>query len=75
MDCDWQDSIVREWAEANPEQVERATLKSELDQSRLQLQHSAQNDLQRFSQDGSDFLSVFFESVSLADLWTRITGK
>ncbi|MBP1120534.1 hypothetical protein KID96_12260 [Pseudomonas syringae] len=75
MDCDWQDSIVREWAEANPEQVERATLKSELDQSRLQLQRSAQNDLQRFSQDGSDFLSVLFESVSLADLWARITGK
>ncbi|PYD88807.1 hypothetical protein DNF23_31305 [Pseudomonas syringae pv. pisi] len=75
MDCDWQDAIVREWAEANPEQVERATLKSELDQSRIQLQQSTKKDLQRFSQDGSNFLDVFFESVSLADLWARITGQ
>ncbi|KPX39608.1 hypothetical protein ALO68_101510 [Pseudomonas syringae pv. helianthi] len=75
MDRDWQDTIVRQWAEANPEQVERAALKSELDQFQNQLQHSTKKDLQRFSLAGGDFLDIFFESVSLADLWARITGK
>ncbi|RMM32569.1 PhcA [Pseudomonas coronafaciens pv. oryzae] len=75
MDCDWQDRIVSEWAEANPEQLSRAALKSELDQTRVQLQSNAKKDLQRFSQDGSHFLNVFFESASLSDLWARITGK
>ncbi|RMM08446.1 PhcA [Pseudomonas syringae] len=75
MDCDWQDAVVREWAEANPAQIERAALKSELDQTRTQLQRHAKKDLQRFSQDSSNFLNVFFESTSLADLWARMTGK
>ncbi|RML93391.1 hypothetical protein APX70_07591, partial [Pseudomonas syringae pv. maculicola] len=62
-------------AEANPAQIERAALKSELDQTRTQLQRHAKKDLQRFSQDSSNFLNVFFESTSLADLWARMTGK
>ncbi|AHG39450.1 PhcA [Pseudomonas syringae CC1557] len=75
MDSDWQDVIVREWAEANPEQVERAALKSELNQYQADLQGNAKRDIQRFSQDSSTFSSVFFESTSLSDLWARITGK
>jgi hypothetical protein len=75
MDCDWQDAIIDEWAEANPAQIERAALKSELDRYQFDLQSNAKQDLQRFSQDSSNFLNVFFESTSLADLWARVTGK
>ncbi|KAA8706218.1 HET-C-related protein [Pseudomonas cannabina] len=75
MDCDWQDAVVREWAEANPAQIERAALKSELDRYQSDLQSNAKQDLQSFSQDSSNFLNIFFESTSLADLWKRMTGK
>lgn len=62
MDCDWQDAIVGEWAEANPAQIERAALKSELDRYQSDLQSNAKQDLQRFSQDSSNFLNVFLKA-------------
>ncbi|MCD5984356.1 HET-C-related protein [Pseudomonas sp. CDFA 610] len=75
MDTDWQDTLVREWAEANPEQVRRAALKSELDQFHLRIQGDATEALQKFERSSGNFLDTFFESTSLSDLWNRITGK
>lgn len=75
MDTDWQDTLVGKWAEANPEQVRRAALKSELDQVQRHIQSHATEAMQQFQQGSGSFLDTFFESTSLSDLWKKITRK
>ncbi|WP_259644979.1 Het-C domain-containing protein [Pseudomonas cichorii] len=75
MDCDWQDELVRDWANRNPGLVKHATLKSELDHTHERLRNSAEAGLQLFNKESSSFLQTFFESTSLSDLWNKITGK
>lgn len=75
MDIDWQDTLVREWADAHPEQVKRATLKNELDQLHRHIQSHASEALQQFEHSSDNFLDTFFKSTSLSDLWKKITGK
>ena len=76
MDSEWQDGIVRQWASKHPENVKRATQKSDLLDGQKRLQKSAQDALRRFNSESSSFMNTFFEKVAdLKDFWDRITGK
>jgi hypothetical protein len=75
MDSDWQDELVRQWADANPELVRRATLKSDLLEGQKRLRSEAIKALERFKKEGAGFLETFKQSNSIKDLWNKITGK
>lgn len=76
MDSEWQDEIVQQWARKHPENVKRATRKSDLQDGQKRLQKSAQDALRRFNSESSSFMNTFFEKVAdLKDFWDRITGK
>ena len=75
MDSDWQDELVRDWANRNPGRVKHATLKSDLDRTQEQLRISTEKALLTFNKESSSFLQTFYESHSLSDLWNKITGK
>ncbi|MBX8572847.1 hypothetical protein K5D36_24520 [Pseudomonas cichorii] len=75
MDSNWQDELVRDWANRNPGLVKHASVKTELERTHEHLRNSTQAGLRVFNQEGSRFLNTFFESTSLSDLWNKITGK
>ncbi|WP_341522598.1 HET-C-related protein [Pseudomonas sp. G.S.17] len=75
MDSDWQDALVREWANNNPALVKRATSKSELENISKEVLESANKAIERFKNESSTFLSKFFEINSAKDVWDLLFGK
>lgn len=75
MDSNWQDNLVRDWADKNAKLVNRAASKSELDKVHVELRKSAAKGLDRFKTESSSFLDNFLKINSVKDVWNIITGK
>lgn len=82
MDSDWQDDIVKQWAEANPTLVKRASSADALQKVALEHFNHSISQLESFHKEGESFLKNFLsEQNPLLQLWRRtpvgsfLTGK
>lgn len=77
MDSDWQDNTVREWADANPDQIREAGARSALEKAQSYILKTALDDAQRFREDSTSLLSVFSGGVgpNVFGLLGSILGK
>lgn len=72
MDFPAHDQIVQEWARANPHRIAQAASKSNLDRVASQVRKHASDQLEKFRQDGGNFLETFLKSDHpLVELWKR----
>lgn len=72
MDFPVHDQIVQEWARANPHRIAQAASKSNLDRVASQIRGHATSQLERFRQEGGNFLETFLKSDHpLVALWKR----
>lgn len=72
MDSEWQDDIVKQWAEANAVSVARAASKSALESVALELLNHSINRLENFHDEGGSFLETFLSQENpLLQLWKQ----
>jgi len=70
MDFPFHDQIVRDWARANPDRIKQASSRSHLEGVASQIRKHATSQLERFRQEGGNFLQTFLKTDHpLVQLW------
>ncbi|POD77573.1 hypothetical protein BKM17_09710 [Pseudomonas syringae group genomosp. 3] len=75
MDSNWQDTIVQEWAKANPERVREAGTRSAMEKAQSYILNTARDDMARFREGGLGLLTIFFGGPTVLGLLRSILGR